>query len=63
MNMDFSRKFRLVANRAITEAPLRLNYSSVITRDSVCLAFLISGINESDIMACEVRNKYFNAPC
>ena len=47
----------------MTEAPSILTYYSIITRDGVCLAFLIAGINDLDIMACDVRNAYFNEPC
>jgi hypothetical protein len=63
LKMDFSRKFRMVANGAMTEAPASLTYSSVVSRDSVRLAFLIAELNDLDIMAYDVGNAYLNAPC
>ena len=53
----------MVENRAITEAPLSLTCYSVVSRYSVCLALLIAGINDLDIIACDIGNAYLNAPC
>ena len=47
----------------MTEVPLSLNYSSVVSRDSVRLAFLIEGLKKLDIMTCDVENTYLSAPC
>ncbi len=63
VKMDFSRKARLVVNGAKTEAPAALTYSSVVSRDSVRLAFLIAELNDLDVMACDIGNAYLNAPC
>jgi hypothetical protein len=63
VKMDFTRKCREVANGAKTEAPASITYSSVVSRDSVRLAFLIAEMNDLDIMACDVGNAYLNAPC
>ena len=41
VKMDFSRKCRMVANRATTETPASLTYSSVVSRDNARLAFII----------------------
>eukprot|EP00956_Cyclotella_meneghiniana_P022806 scaffold43502_cov23-Cyclotella_meneghiniana.AAC.1 len=40
-----------------------ITYSSVVSRDSVRLAFLIAALNELDIMSCDIGNAYLNAPC
>ena len=53
----------MVANGSMTEAPSSLTYSSVISRDSVRLAFIIAELNGLDMMACDVGNSYLNAPC
>ena len=53
----------MVANGSTTEAPSSLTYSSVVTRDSVRIAFLIAELNDLDVMACDVGNAYLNAPC
>jgi hypothetical protein len=63
VKMDFTRKARFVANGSTTEAPVALCYSSVVSRDSVRLAFLIAALNELEVFACDIGNAYLNAPC
>ena len=63
VKMDFTRKARFVANGAKTEAPASITYSSVVSRDSVKLAFLIAALNDLDVLACDIGNAYLNAPC
>jgi hypothetical protein len=63
IKMDFTRKARFVAGGHLTEAPTSITYSSVVSRDSVRLAFLIAGLNDLDITACDIGNAYLNAPC
>ena len=63
VKMDFSRKFRTVSNGSTAEAPLNLTYYSVVSRDSVSIAFLISDLNDLYVMACDLGNVYLNAPC
>ena len=47
-----------------TEAPASLTYSSVVSRDSVHLGFLIAAaLNDLDVMSCDLENAYLNAPC
>ncbi len=38
-------------------------YSSVVSRDSAKIAFLIAALNDINIMACDIGNAYLNAPC
>jgi hypothetical protein len=45
VKMDLTRKARLVANRHETEVPTESTYSTVVTRDSVRLAFLLAALN------------------
>ena len=63
VKMDFTRKARLVAGGHTTEAPGLITYSSVVTRDSIRLAFLIAGLNDLKVLAADVTNAYLNAPC
>jgi hypothetical protein len=63
IKMDFTRKARFVAGGHLTEAPTSITYSTVVSRDSVRLAFLIAGLNNLDVMACDIGNAYLNAPC
>ena len=63
VKMDLTRKARFVAGGHLTEPPASITYSSVVSRDSVRLAFLLAALNDLDIMACDVGNAYLNAPC
>jgi hypothetical protein len=40
-----------------------MTYSSVVSRDSIRLAFLIAALNDIEICAADVGNAYLNAPC
>ena len=48
---------------AMTEAPSRLTYSYVVSRNSVCFPLLIAGLNNLYIMAFGVGNTYLNVTC
>ena len=61
--MDFTRKARFVARGNTTEAPSSTTYSSVVSRDSVRLAFTIAALNGVDVMPCDLENTYLNAMC
>ena len=63
VKMDFSRKVRYVAGGHMTETPISLTYSSVVSRDSVKLAFLVTALNALDVMAYDIGNAYLNAEC
>ncbi|KAI2500467.1 Reverse transcriptase (RNA-dependent DNA polymerase) [Fragilaria crotonensis] len=63
IKMDFTRKARFVAGGHTTDTPGSLTYSSVVSRDSVRLAFLIAGLNDLDVLAGDVTNAYLNAKC
>jgi hypothetical protein len=63
VKMDFTRKARFVAGGHMTETPGSLTYSSVVSRDSIRIAFLIAGLNGLDVLAGDVTNAYLNAPC
>jgi hypothetical protein len=59
---DFTRKARFVAGGHWTDAPTQITYSSVVTRDSVWIAFLIAAFNEIDILSVDIGNAYLQAP-
>ena len=63
VKMDFTRKARFVAGGHMTDTPVGLCYSSVVSRESVRIAFTIAALNDLDIMACDIGNAYLNAPC
>jgi hypothetical protein len=63
IKMDFTRKACSIAGGHTTTAPTSMTYSSIMSHDSVRLAFLIAALNDIDIMSCDLKNAYLNAPC
>jgi hypothetical protein len=61
IKMDFTRKARLVAGVHLTDPPSCLTFSSVVSRESVIIAFLIAAINGYDVIATDVQNAYVQA--
>jgi len=61
VKMDFTRKARFVAGGHMTNPPAEITYSSVVTRDSVRIAFMIAALNDIDILATDIGNAYLNA--
>jgi len=60
IKMDFSRKARFVAGGHKTDPPSTITYSSVVSRDSICIAFLIAALNNLDILSADIGNAYIN---
>ena len=58
----FTRKARFVADGSKTDWPKSMTYSSVVSRESVRIAFLTAGLNDVDISACDISGAYLNAP-
>lgn len=63
VKMDFTRKARFVVGGHTMKAPSSITYSSVVSRDSVQLAFLIASLHNVDILSCNLENAYLNAKC
>ena len=64
IKMDFTHKAHFVAGGHTTKAPASMTYLSVVSRDSVQLAFLIiATLNNIDIMLVELENAFRQAPC
>ena len=63
VKMDLTRKARFVAGGHTTETPDVGIYSSVVSRDSIRIAFTIAALNDLEVLACDVGNAYLNAPC
>jgi hypothetical protein len=61
VKMDFTRKARFVAGGHMTDPPASITYSSVVSRDSVRIAFMLAALNDIDILACDIGNAYLNA--
>ena len=62
VKMDFTRKARLVARGDQTDPPSTITYSSVVSRESVRLAFLIAALNGLQMKMFDIGNAYLNAP-
>ncbi len=62
IKMDFMRKARFVAGGHVIDPPTSITYSSVVARDSVCLAFLIAAFNDLDILSADIGSAYLSAP-
>ena len=42
--------------------PKGLSYSSVVSRESVRIAFLLASLNDVEVLACNISGAYLNAP-
>ena len=62
VKMGLTRKARYVAGGHIANPPSYMTYVSVVSRDSVRLAFLIAALIFLDILAGYIQNTYLNAP-
>jgi hypothetical protein len=61
VKMDFTRKARYIAGGHMTDPPTSMTYSSMVSRDSVRIAFLIAALNDIDVLATDIGNAYLNA--
>jgi hypothetical protein len=62
VKVDLTRKVYFVAGSHWTNTPRQLTFSSVVTRESVRIAFLLAALNELEILATDVSNAYLQAP-
>ena len=62
INMDgkFTRNARLVADGHTTAPPSSSIYSSVVSRESVGIEFILASLNDLDIFSCNIGNAYLN---
>ena len=63
LSENFRRKARFVADGHKTSAPKSLVYSTVVSRDSVRIAFLIAALNNLSVVSCDIQNAYLAVPC
>jgi len=62
MGENFRRKARMVAGGHVTDVPHSMTYSSVVSRDSVRIAFTIAALNGLKVLGCDIQNAYLTAP-
>ena len=63
MGKNFRQKARLVGGGNMNEAPSSITYSSVVSRDSIRIALIITALNGLDLLACDIQNAYLTAKC
>jgi hypothetical protein len=61
VKMDYTCKARFVAGGHMTDPPAFLTYSSMVSRDSVRLGFLIAALNDIDLVSVDIGNAYLQA--
>jgi Reverse transcriptase (RNA-dependent DNA polymerase). len=57
MDGKFTRKARLVAGGHTTDPPASATYSSVVSRDSVRIAFMMAALNDLEVCAADVGTR------
>ena len=62
MEENFRQKERMVAGGHVTDVPSRITYSSVVSRDSVQILFMIAALNDLKVLGCDIQNAYLTAP-
>ena len=62
LKMVMTRKACYVAGGHLTDVPTSMTYSSVVSRDSVQIGFLIAALNDLDILAGDIQNAFLSAP-
>ncbi len=60
--VDLRRKARYVAGGHLTNCPHVMTYSSVVSRESLCIGFLLAALNGLEVLAADIQNAYLNAP-
>jgi hypothetical protein len=62
VKFDLTRKARFVAGGHLTDTPSFMTYASVVSRESVRIAFTIAALNDLDVLSGDIGNAYLNAP-
>ena len=62
IKLDMTRKARYVTGGHLTEVPTSMTYSSVVSRDTVRIGFLMAALNDLDILAGDIQNAFLSAP-
>lgn len=62
LKLDMTRKARYVAGGHLTSVPTYMTYSSVVSRDTVRIGFLIAALNGLEVLAGDIQNAFLSAP-
>ena len=63
MDGNFNSKSRFVASGHTTYLIASIIYSSVVSKDSVRIIFMLTALHELDVCATNIGNAYLNTPC
>ena len=63
LSENFRRKARFVVDGHKHHVKLSVSYSTVVSRDSVRIVFLLATLNSVEILSCDIQNAYLSAPC
>ena len=55
---DFRSKSRLVAGGNITETPITITYSIIVSRETMRIVLMIYSLNELGIKVLDMKNSY-----
>jgi hypothetical protein len=61
VKMDFRRKAHFVAGGHMTDPPPFMTYSSIVSRDSVHIGFLLAVLNDLDLISVDIGNAFLQA--
>ena len=56
-------KARLVAAGFMSDPPSLVMYSSIVSCESVRIAFLLASLNNLEVLSADVSGAFLNAPC
>jgi hypothetical protein len=59
---DLTRKARFCANGNETDPPKESTFSTVVSRETIRLFFLLAALQGTDILSADIQNAYLNAP-
>ena len=62
IKLDLTRKARYVAGGHLTDVPPSMTYSTVVSRDTVRIGFLVAALNNLDVLAGDIQNAFLSAP-
>jgi Reverse transcriptase (RNA-dependent DNA polymerase) len=62
VKMTLERKARYVAGGHQTQPTKDITFASVVSRDSIRIAFLVAALNDLDILSADISGAYLNAP-
>ena len=63
MENNFRSKARLMAGGHMTEAPNVQTYTSVVSRETTCIALTYAALNNLEVKEADIQYTYLSAPC